>query len=81
MQYGWERKNTTFRKENFEKKNNHPLDLGADGTTVQCISHTKGRCGLGSPGSGQGQVEGSWKHRNQPSGSIKCWEFDKLNNY
>jgi hypothetical protein len=25
-------------------------------------------------GSGEGQVEGSCAHGNEPSGSIKCWE-------
>jgi hypothetical protein len=25
-------------------------------------------------GSGQGPVEGSCEHSNEPSGSIKCWE-------
>jgi hypothetical protein len=31
--------------------------------------------GLDCSGSGQGPVEGSWKHSNESSGSIKCWEF------
>jgi hypothetical protein len=29
--------------------------------------------GLDRSGSGLGQVEGSCKHGNEPSGSIKCW--------
>jgi hypothetical protein len=27
------------------------------------------------PSSGQGPVEGSCEHGNEPSGSIKCWEI------
>jgi hypothetical protein len=29
---------------------------------------------LDRSGSGQGLVEGSFEHRNEPLGSIKCWE-------
>jgi hypothetical protein len=29
--------------------------------------------GLRSSGSGQGQLEGSYEHRNEPSSFIKCW--------
>jgi hypothetical protein len=31
--------------------------------------------GLDSFGSGQGPVEGSTEHVNEPSGSIICWEI------
>jgi hypothetical protein len=34
-----------------------------------------GRYGLDSSDSGQGPVEGSCEHGNEPSGSIKCWEI------
>jgi hypothetical protein len=30
--------------------------------------------GLDGSGSGQGPVEGSCEHGNEPLGSIKCWE-------
>jgi hypothetical protein len=33
-----------------------------------------GCCGLDWFGSGQGPVEGSFEHDNEPSGSINCWE-------
>jgi hypothetical protein len=33
-----------------------------------------GRYKLDGSGSGQGPVEGSCEHGNEPSGSIKCWE-------
>jgi hypothetical protein len=33
-----------------------------------------GRCGLDLADSGQGQVESSCEHGNEPSGSMKCWE-------
>jgi len=32
-------------------------------------------CGLDSSGSGQGPVAGSCEHGNEPSDSIKGWEF------
>jgi hypothetical protein len=31
--------------------------------------------GLDRSGSGQGSVEGSCEHGQEPSGSIKCWEI------
>jgi hypothetical protein len=31
--------------------------------------------GLDSSTSGYGPVEGSCKHGNEPSGSMKCWEI------
>jgi hypothetical protein len=38
-------------------------------------------CGLNSSGSGQGPIVSSCKHGNEPSGSIKCWEFlERLSN-
>jgi hypothetical protein len=30
--------------------------------------------GLNRSGSGQGPIEGSCEHGNEPSDSIKCWE-------
>jgi hypothetical protein len=30
--------------------------------------------GLDRSGSGQGRVEGSCEHGDEPSGSLKCWE-------
>jgi hypothetical protein len=30
--------------------------------------------GLDRSSSGQGRVEGSYEHGNEPSGSLKCWE-------
>jgi hypothetical protein len=38
--------------------------------------------GLDRAGSGEGQVVGTWKCDNEPSGSIKCGEFlDYLHSY
>jgi hypothetical protein len=34
-----------------------------------------GRYGLNSSGSGQGPVEGSYEHGNEPSGYMKFWEI------
>jgi hypothetical protein len=34
-----------------------------------------GRCRLDSSGLGYVPMEGSCEHVNEPSGSIKCWEF------
>jgi hypothetical protein len=33
-----------------------------------------GFCGLDPSGLGQGPVEGSREHGNEPSGFINCWE-------
>jgi hypothetical protein len=34
-----------------------------------------GSCGVDASGSGLGPVVGSCEHSNEPSGSIKVWEF------
>jgi hypothetical protein len=34
--------------------------------------------GLDRSGSGQGKVEGSYEHGNEPSGSVKCSEVLEL---
>jgi hypothetical protein len=36
---------------------------------------------LDRSGSGQGQVEGSCKHGDEPSGSLKCWEVPEWLHY
>jgi hypothetical protein len=41
-----------------------------------------GRCELDASGSGEGPATGSYKHSNEPSGSIKDREFlNYLSNY
>jgi hypothetical protein len=38
--------------------------------------------GLDRSGSELGPVEGSYEHGNEPSGSLKCWEYiEKLHNW
>jgi hypothetical protein len=39
------------------------------------LGNRVGSCGLGSSGSGQGQVAGCCEHGKEPSGSIKSDEF------
>jgi hypothetical protein len=40
------------------------------------------RCGLDASDAGQGPAAGFCEHGNEPSGSIKGWEFlDQLSNY
>jgi len=54
------------------KERQHFEDLGVDGTIIlQWI----GRRGLGSYGSGQGQMAGCCEHDDEPSGSINAGNF------
>jgi hypothetical protein len=55
-------------------------DLGIDWTIIiKCIlKKWNGRHELDCLGSGQGQVAGAHAHRNEPSGSITCEEFELL---
>jgi len=39
------------------------------------LQEVEGGHGLDLPGSGQGQVAGSYKRGNEPSGSTKCGAF------
>jgi hypothetical protein len=32
-------------------------------------------CGLGSPGSAKGSMDGPYEHGNEPLGSMKCLEI------
>jgi hypothetical protein len=41
-----------------------------------------GWCGLNSSGSGEGPVESSCEHNNEPSGCLKFWEIlEDLSNW
>jgi hypothetical protein len=42
---------------------------------LKCVLDSTVWYGLDSSGSGQGLLEGSFERGNEPSGSIKFWEF------
>jgi hypothetical protein len=66
-----------FGGENL-KKINHCENPGVDGTIILkwVLKDRMRSCRLNSSGSGQGQWAGCCEHCNEPSGSIKCGEFD-----
>jgi hypothetical protein len=54
----------------------HLEDLGVDGNIIlEWILNMVGVCRLESSGQGEGAVEGSCEHGNEPSGSIKYREY------
>jgi hypothetical protein len=46
-----------------------------DNIRMDPVENWVARCGLDVSGSGYGPVAGSCEHGNEPSGSIKGWEF------
>jgi hypothetical protein len=60
------------------KGRDHSKDPGIDRRIILewILGNRVGRCGLEASGSGYGLMAGSCERGNEPSGSIKCGEFD-----
>jgi hypothetical protein len=59
-----------------EGKRSLEEDLGVDVRITEAwIFDRYDACGLDSSGSGQGPMAGFCEQSNEPSDSIKCWEF------
>jgi hypothetical protein len=55
-----------------EKRNAYRILVGKPERSWR---HRRGWYGLDRPDSGYGPMEDSCEYGNEPSGSIKCWEF------